>query len=489
MTRGSEGDKGLLQAAIIGDIRYSYDYPEYKGFLGYYGYLKFVKEPQSGGEPTERNLRHPDAYRDDPDFPFTLVAWGQDLYGIKTPRSDGDPVVIYKVDQSTGEPTRIATFPVSDRLSGNFHQIHLDNGHAYWAPVIKTGSTTVIQLWSYRLGDPTSKLRTTDLKVPSGGRPISLFGFDVDDGHFVFTVKPDGDTTYQLLFYDEESKSISMADRGLAVNYAEIIHFGEPGAASTPTSATSTGSRTTSGAVPSANPTPTPLASASEYAPSEPTPTLAMTALAKPDASAFQLEVAVAADEFLAVNFCRAESATRSVCVRETRELDGSPETVYSEEAWDAIRFSLKLAKRLNHSKAAPEHLLYGLVGNSEGSAARVLSGLGLDLSAVQSRLQDSLLDMPWTSSTSRELYPDVGTVLTPIAVEGAREQANGLYADRIGPEHLLLAILQEGGSGGQILGSMGVTDALVRASLNLRVTRPPVTGRSRVQSVHTVTP
>ena len=154
--------------------------------------------------------------------------------------------------------------------------------------------------------------------------------------------------------------------------------------------------------------------------------------------------------------------------VREQRELDASPGQVYTEEAWDAIRFSLKLAKRLNHSKAAPEHLLYGLVGLTDGSVARVLGGLGVDLPSVQQRLQDTLLDMPWTSASSRELYPDVGTVLTPIAVKGAREQANGLYADRIGPEHLLLAILEGGGSGSQILGTLGVTDALVRGALIL---------------------
>ena len=314
LTRGREGDKALLRAAIIGDTRYYYDYPEYSGFLGYYGYLQFVKEPQSGGEATQRKLRPPDEYRDDPDFLFTLVAWDGNLYGIKTPPSDGDPVVIYQVDQSTGEPTRIATLPIGDTDRGFFFQTKLDNGTAYWAPVKKSGASTVIQIWSYRLGDPSSKLRTTDLKVPSGGRPSSITGFDVDDGHFVFTVHLEGDSTHQLLLYDEESKSISMTDPGLVVNYAQIIHFGEPGVAP---SASRTATRTTTGAVLPATPTPPPGYSDRGYAPTGPTPTLAMTPLAKPNASAFQLEVGVAPDEFSVVNFCRAESATRSICVRE----------------------------------------------------------------------------------------------------------------------------------------------------------------------------
>ena len=87
-----------------------------------------------------------------------------------------------------------------------------------------------------------------------------------------------------------------------------------------------------------------------------------MTPLARPTAAAFDLDVSVAPDDFTVFSFCRAESATTSTCSREQRELDAEPEEVYTQEAWEAIRFSLKLAKRLNHSKAAPEHLLYGLV-------------------------------------------------------------------------------------------------------------------------------
>ena len=288
----------------------------------------------------------------------------------------------------------------------------------------------------------------------------------MDDGHFVFTVRLEGDTTHQLLFYDEESKSISMTDPGLVVNYAQIIHYGEPGAAP---SASRTATRTTTGAVPPATPTPTPAYSDRGYASTGPTPTLAMTPLAKPNASAFQLDVGVTSDEFSVVNYCRAESATRSICVREQRELDARPEEVYTEEAWDAIRFSLKLAKRLNHAKAAPEHLLYGLVGRTDGAVAQVLGDLGVDLPLIQGRLQDTLLAMPWTSASSSEIYPDVGTVLTPIAVEGAREQANRLNADRIGSEHLLLAILAGDGSSSQILEALGVTDGLVRQVLIFR--------------------
>ena len=79
LSRGGSSDTELLRAAVIGDTHYYYKYPEYRDFLGYYGYLEFVKEPVSGGEDTRRKLRPPDAYRDDPDFPFKLVAVGQTL--------------------------------------------------------------------------------------------------------------------------------------------------------------------------------------------------------------------------------------------------------------------------------------------------------------------------------------------------------------------------------------------------------------------------
>ena len=329
----------------------------------------------------------------------------------------------------------------------------------YWALVNKSGTSTVIQVWSYRLGDPAAKLKIADLGVLSGGRGASVFGFDVDDGHFVFPVRLEGDTTHQLFLFDVESKSISMADPGLVVNDAQIIHFGEPGAAT----ASSPETKTTAG------PTPTPEAAtvSRDSTPPPPTPTLAMTPLARPTAAAFDLDVSVAPDDFTVFSFCRAESATTSICSREQRELDARPEEVYTQEAWEAIRFSLKLAKQLNHSKAAPEHLLYGLVGTTDGLAARLLSELRVDLPLVLSRLQEVLLDMPWTSSSSRELYPDVGNDLTPVAVEGAREQAARLNAELVSPEHLLLAILERGSSAGsRILEELGITRDLVWQAL-----------------------
>ena len=463
MARGGSSDTELLRAVVIGDTHYYYKYPENREILGYYGYLEFVKEPVSGGEALRRRLRPPDAYRDDPDFPFKLVAVGQTLYGVKTPFTEGDPIVIYTVDRSTGEPTRIATFPHRDPDRERFPQPEFDNGMVYWALVNKSGTSTVIQLWSYRLGDPAAKLKITDLRVPSGGRGASVFGFDVDDGHFVFPVRLEGDTTHQLLLFDEESKSISMADPGLVVNDAQIIHFGEPGAAT----ASSPETKTTAGSTPTPTTTPKVATVSRDSTPPPPTPTLAMTPLARPTAAAFDLEVSVAPDDFTVFSFCRAESATTSICSREQRELDARPEEVYTQEAWEAIRFSLKLAKQLNHSKAAPEHLLYGLVGTPDGSAARLLSELRVDLPLVLSRLQEVLLDMPWTSSSSRELYPDVGNDLTPVAVEGAKEQAARLNAELVSPEHLLLAILERGPSAGsRILKEFGITRDLVWQAL-----------------------
>ena len=461
-SRGS-GDTELLRAAVIGDTHFYYKYPEYRGFLGYYGYLEFVKEPVSGGEATRRRLRPPDDYRDDPDFPFRLVAVGQDLYGVKTPFTEGDPIVIYRVDRSTGEPTRIATFPHRDPDRKGFPEPKFDNDMVYWALVNKSATSTVIQVWSYRLGDPATKLNITDIRVPSGGREASVFGFDVDDGHFVFTVRLKGDKTHQLLFYDEESKSISVSDPGLVVNYAQIIHFGEPGDATSSKPDT----RTTTGAQPPPTPTPQAAAGSRDSTSSPPTPTIAMTPLARPTASSFDLEVSVTPHEFSVFRFCRALSADTSVCSREEQELDAKPEEFYTQEAWEAIRFSLKLAKRINHSKAAPEHLLYGLLGRTDGSAARLLSELGLDLPLVLSRLQEALLDMPWTSASSRELYPDVGNDLTPVVVEDAREQAARLNAELVSPEHLLVAILERGSSAGsRILKELGITRDLVWQAL-----------------------
>jgi ATP-dependent Clp protease ATP-binding subunit ClpC len=117
-------------------------------------------------------------------------------------------------------------------------------------------------------------------------------------------------------------------------------------------------------------------------------------------------------------------------------------------------------AQRFNHNYIGTEHILLGLVRETEGVAARVLSGLGVDLSKVRSAVEFII---------GRGEKPTQGEIgLTPRAkkvVELAVDEARRMNHTYIGTEHLLIGLLREGeGVAAGVLESLGVTLEKVRA-------------------------
>jgi ATP-dependent Clp protease ATP-binding subunit ClpC len=117
-------------------------------------------------------------------------------------------------------------------------------------------------------------------------------------------------------------------------------------------------------------------------------------------------------------------------------------------------------AQRFNHNYIGTEHILLGLVRETEGVAARVLSGLGVDLGKVRSAVEFII---------GRGEKPTQGEIgLTPRAkkvVELAVDEARRMNHTYIGTEHLLIGLLREGeGVAAGVLESLGVTLEKVRA-------------------------
>ena len=66
----------------------------------------------------------------------------------------------------------------------------------------------------------------------------------------------------------------------------------------------------------------------------------------------------------------------------------GSRFEKFSERARKVLSLAQEEAQRFNHNYIGTEHILLGLVRETEGVAARVLANLGVDLNKVRSAVE-----------------------------------------------------------------------------------------------------
>ena len=151
----------------------------------------------------------------------------------------------------------------------------------------------------------------------------------------------------------------------------------------------------------------------------------------------------------------------------------GSRFEKFSERARRVLSLAQEEAQRFNHNYIGTEHVLLGLVRETEGVAARVLSSLSVDLSRVRSAVEFII---------GRGEKPAEGEIgLTPRAkkvVELAVDEARRMNHTYIGTEHLLIGLLREGeGVAAGVLESLGVTLDKVRAEAHRILSHTSGTG------------
>ncbi|MEC7749637.1 MAG: ATP-dependent Clp protease ATP-binding subunit [Chloroflexota bacterium] len=157
----------------------------------------------------------------------------------------------------------------------------------------------------------------------------------------------------------------------------------------------------------------------------------------------------------------------------------GSRFEKFSERARRVLSLAQDEAQRFNHNYIGTEHILLGLVRETEGVAARVLSSLSVDLSKVRSAVEFII---------GRGEKPAQGEIgLTPRAkkvVELAVDEARRMNHTYIGTEHLLIGLLREGeGVAAGVLESLGVTLDKVRAETHRILSHTSGTGAQSSRS------
>ena len=131
----------------------------------------------------------------------------------------------------------------------------------------------------------------------------------------------------------------------------------------------------------------------------------------------------------------------------------------FSERARRVLSLAQEEAQRFNHNYIGTEHILLGLVRETDGMAARVLLNLGVELGKIRSAVEFII------GRGEKHSPGEIG--LTPRAkkvIELAVDEARRLNHHYIGTEHILIGLMREGeGVAAGVLESLGINLDKVR--------------------------
>jgi len=143
-----------------------------------------------------------------------------------------------------------------------------------------------------------------------------------------------------------------------------------------------------------------------------------------------------------------------------------------TQKAQEAIRQSQVVAVRYGHQEIDGEHVLFCLLEQEGGLAARLIERLGVSLPTLKARLEQELSRRPRVSGGGTEAGKVYVTQRFNTLLVKAGDEASALKDEYISVEHLLLAFIDEGrGSvAGRVLAELGVTrDALLKVLRDVR--------------------
>ena len=131
----------------------------------------------------------------------------------------------------------------------------------------------------------------------------------------------------------------------------------------------------------------------------------------------------------------------------------------FTDRARRVLVLAQEEARLLNHSFIGTEHILLGLIHEGEGVAAKALESLGISLTAVREKVEETIGMAGSAPSGSPPFTPRAKKVL-----ELSLREALQLGHSYIGTEHMLLGLVREGeGVAAQVLQSLGVDLGRVR--------------------------
>ena len=131
----------------------------------------------------------------------------------------------------------------------------------------------------------------------------------------------------------------------------------------------------------------------------------------------------------------------------------------FTDRARRVVVLAQEEARMLNHNYIGTEHILFGLIHEGEGVAAKSLESLGISLEGVRSQVEEIIGQGQQAPSGHIPFTPRAKKVL-----ELSLREALQLGHNYIGTEHVLLGLIREGeGVAAQVLVKLGAELTRVR--------------------------
>ena len=125
----------------------------------------------------------------------------------------------------------------------------------------------------------------------------------------------------------------------------------------------------------------------------------------------------------------------------------------FTDRARRVVVLAQHEARTLDHDYIGTEHILLGLIDEGQGVATTALTSMGISLEEMRQAVQDSI--------GRGAQPPESGHIpFTPQAkkvLELSLRESMRLGHEYIGTEHILLALIREGGGAAQLLARAGV--------------------------------
>src|SRR5574340_44444 len=134
-------------------------------------------------------------------------------------------------------------------------------------------------------------------------------------------------------------------------------------------------------------------------------------------------------------------------------------------KAQEALQAAQGIADDASSQTIEPEHLLKALLDAAEGIVRPIVQKVGADADLVEAEITSAIDTMPKVSGTGAGGPAGVGPRLNSVLGD-AFKHAEKLKDAYVSTEHLLLAIADDRGEAGRILGKAGVTSKRLAEAL-----------------------
>lgn len=126
----------------------------------------------------------------------------------------------------------------------------------------------------------------------------------------------------------------------------------------------------------------------------------------------------------------------------------------YTKKAEKVLEIAEKASRSMHHSYIGTEHLLIGLLGEGSGAAAKVLSSAGVDEERILELIENLI------APSGNVITADAGgySPRTLRVLENAAKEAERFKNEKVGTEHLLIALIKEADCAAvRLLNTLGV--------------------------------